>query len=137
MTRSVAEKLLIKPRTTLWTSETPRLSLIGPLPEGVHVVEDPTAATTAIVFASDERTVRAVFATHVEALRGVAALWILYPKANRTDVNRDSLWRILAEHGVRPITQIAVDDVWSALRFRNLNPAEAAPAASPALSTSH
>jgi hypothetical protein len=135
MTRSVAEKLLIKPRTTVWTSEASRLSLIGPLPDGVRVVDDPTAATTAIVFASDERTVRAVFAAHVDALRGVAALWILYPKANRTDVNRDSLWRILAEHAVRPITQIAVDDVWSGLRFRNLNATEAATAASPTSAT--
>jgi hypothetical protein len=135
MSRPVAEKLLIRAGTTLWTSDPSRLPLIGPLPAGVRVVDDPTAATTAIVFAPDERTVRAVFAAHVAALRGAAALWILYPKANRTDVNRDSLWRILADHGVRPITQIAVDDVWSGLRFRNLNPAEAATAHSPTAAT--
>jgi len=29
----------------------------------------------------------------------------------RTDINRDSLWPMVAEHGLRPITQIAVDEV--------------------------
>jgi hypothetical protein len=51
-------------------------------------------------------------------------LWVVYPKDNRTDLNRDSLWPILAAHGLRPITQVAVDDVWSALRFRPLKPGE-------------
>ena len=40
--------------------------------------------------------------------------------------NRDSLWPILAEHGMRPIAQIAVDEVWSALRFRALEEGEPA-----------
>ena len=39
------------------------------------------------------------------------AFWVAYPKGNRSDVNRDSLWPILAEHGMRPISQVAVDDV--------------------------
>jgi hypothetical protein len=35
-----------------------------------------------------------------------------------TDLNRDVFWEALEHLGVRPVTQIAVDDVWSALRFR-------------------
>jgi len=50
---------------------------------------------------------------------------IAYPKANKTDINRDSLWPILAEFGMRPISQVAIDDVWSALRFRVLRTGEA------------
>ena len=30
----------------------------------------------------------------------------------------------MADYGVRPITQVAVDEVWSALRFRPLNDQE-------------
>jgi hypothetical protein len=51
-------------------------------------------------------------------------LWVAYPKGNRADINRDTLWPILAEHGLRPITQVAVDGVWSALRFRPLKEGE-------------
>jgi hypothetical protein len=41
------------------------------------------------------------------------------------NVNRDTLWPILSDHGFRLISQVAVDDIWSALRFRPLNPGEA------------
>jgi hypothetical protein len=49
---------------------------------------------------------------------------VAYPKGNRADINRDSVWPILAEHGLRPIAQVSVDEVWSALRFRPLKPGE-------------
>ena len=55
------------------------------------------------------------------------ALWVAYPKANGADINRDSMWPILAEYEMRPISQIAVDDNWSAIRFRALKPGEARP----------
>ena len=35
-----------------------------------------------------------------------------------TDLHRDSLWEALKPTGWRPVTQVAIDDVWSALRFR-------------------
>ncbi len=41
-----------------------------------------------------------------------------YPKGNRTDINRDTLWPILGEHDMRPVTQVAIDDIWSAMQFR-------------------
>jgi hypothetical protein len=50
--------------------------------------------------------------------------WVAYPKANRADLNRDTLWPVLGEYGMRPISQVAVDEVWSALRFRPLKPGE-------------
>jgi hypothetical protein len=50
--------------------------------------------------------------------------WVAYPKANKADINRDTLWPILAERGMRPISQVAVDETWSALRFRDLKPGE-------------
>jgi hypothetical protein len=48
-------------------------------------------------------------------------LWFAYPKktgAIRTDITRDHGWTPLAEAGLIPVTQVAIDDTWSALRFR-------------------
>lgn len=47
-------------------------------------------------------------------------LWLAYPKAGQlgTDLNRDSLARAVREKGLEPVGQIAIDDVWSALRFK-------------------
>jgi len=46
--------------------------------------------------------------------------WVAYPKGGQlgTDLNRDSLAALLLGKGVRPVTQIAIDATWSALRFR-------------------
>jgi hypothetical protein len=124
-TKTVADKLLIKPNTTLWSSHPDRLGLLNPLPDGLSVVDAPAAATVALVFADDAAAIRDLIATHGDGLTEAATIWVAYPKGNRTDVNRDSLWPILAEHGLRPIGQVAVDDVWSALRFRPLQEGEA------------
>ncbi|WP_046729495.1 hypothetical protein [Streptomyces humi] len=54
------------------------------------------------------------------AARRDALAWVAYPKGGKlgTDLNRDTLAAALSEHGVRPVRQIAIDGIWSALRFR-------------------
>ncbi len=50
-----------------------------------------------------------------------ALLWIAYAKGGSkvpTDVNRDKLWEALSGTGWRPVRQVALDEVWSAMRFR-------------------
>jgi hypothetical protein len=123
--KTVAEKLLIKPGSSVWVSDEARRGLLGALPDGVSAASAPSAATTAIVFADDGATVRRRFVTDGDALARAATLWVLYPKGNKTDINRDSLWPILSEFGLRPVTQVSVDDTWSAVRFRPLQEGEA------------
>jgi hypothetical protein len=123
-TRSPAEKLLIKPDTTVWSSHPSRLDLVQPLPEDVRLVDRLEQATTALVFADDTGSLRDILAAHRDELARPSVFWVAYPKGNRTDLNRDSLWPILGEYGMRPITQVAVDEVWSALRFRPLKEGE-------------
>jgi hypothetical protein len=59
------------------------------------------------------------------ALPGVAGAasaiaWLAYPKAGKldTDLNRDILWRHMLGKGIQGVRQIALDEVWSAMRFR-------------------
>lgn len=51
-------------------------------------------------------------------------LWIAYPKSTSkkytTDINRDHGWSPVEEAGFRRVSQVAIDDDWSALRFRNV-----------------
>lgn len=123
-TKTVAEKLQIKPNTTVWSSDPAHVGLVEPLPEGVELVDRFDQATTALVFAPDAASLRSVLTAHEGQLRGPDAFWVAYPKANRADINRDTLWPILGDYGMRPITQVAIDDVWSALRFRPLKEGE-------------
>ncbi len=124
-TKSIAEKLLIRPNTTFWSSHPSRIDLIEPLPAGVRLVDGLGQATTAIVFADDGGSLRDILAAHKDELARPNTLWVAYPKANRVDINRDTLWPTLSEYGMRPIGQVAADEVWSALRFRPIREGEA------------
>jgi hypothetical protein len=47
--------------------------------------------------------------------------WISYPKGSsnvKTDINGDSLWEPLLEKGIRPVSQVSMEETWSAIRFR-------------------
>jgi hypothetical protein len=68
--QTVAEKLLIKPGSSLWNSHPARRELLGTLPAGVSDASDPAAASTAIVVADDASSVRDRFAADGAALRG-------------------------------------------------------------------
>lgn len=123
--KTVAERLLVKPNTTVWVSDRTRAELLTPLPEGARVVSSPAMASTAVVFVEDAASLHEVLDEQGDQLIAAETLWIAYPKGNRSDINRDSLWPIVAGRGMRPIGQVAVDEVWSALRFRPLREGEA------------
>jgi hypothetical protein len=51
-------------------------------------------------------------------------LWLAYPKGSSKrytcEFNRDTGWVSLGEAGFEPVRQVAVDEDWSALRFRQV-----------------
>ena len=58
MSKSAAQKLYIKPDTTVWVSHADRRHLIEPLPEGVTASKTLGAADVAVVFGMIERVTR-------------------------------------------------------------------------------
>jgi hypothetical protein len=57
----------------------------------------------------------------IQALKPGGLLWISYPKQSArlpTDITRDRGRDVLSRVGWGPITQISIDEVWSALRFK-------------------
>ena len=57
----------------------------------------------------------------LQALKPGGLLWFTYPKKTssiKTDITRDNGWEEVMNAGIRPVTQIAIDETWSALRFR-------------------
>jgi hypothetical protein len=124
-TKTVAAKLLVKPQTTVWVSDPAHRPLLEPLPDGAHHVENLKEADVAVVFAADAAAARSLLDRHRDQLTAPGVLWVAYPKGNKSDINRDTLWPIVGEYGLRPNSQVAVDEVWSALRFRPLKEGEA------------
>jgi hypothetical protein len=57
-------------------------------------------------------------------LIGDGQLCFVYPKGSskkfQCDFNRDTGWSVLGEKGFEPVHMVAIDDDWSALRFRRV-----------------
>jgi len=53
---------------------------------------------------------------------GDAAVWFAYPKGSskkyKSQISRDNGWNVLGREGLEPVRMVAIDEDWSALRFR-------------------
>jgi hypothetical protein len=78
----------------------------------------------AIAFAITQKELDTLSKTIAAATEGDAIVWIAYPKQRskkyRCEFNRDSGWTVLAAAGFEPVRQVAIDEDWSALRFRRV-----------------
>ena len=74
-----------------------------------------------LVFVHSVADVDRYAADAVAAVAGDGILWFCYPKKSsgvRTDIHRDTGWDALTALGYRPVRQVSIDEIWSALRFR-------------------
>lgn len=120
----LANKLLLKPAKLLALIAAPEgyRATLDPLPPGVQIVapeERPCDIVQA--FVRDQATLTEVAPKALRAVKAGGIVWFIYPKrtgAIVTDITRDVGWEPLHALGWRPVTQIAIDATWSALRFR-------------------
>lgn len=84
----------------------------------------PGDADFVLAFALTQAEVDALAAVFSEKTSGDAVLWIAYPKSSskryKCDFNRDTGWELLGKLGFEPVRQVAIDEDWSALRFRRV-----------------
>lgn len=74
-----------------------------------------------LIFVSNQATLQTYATPALAALQPAGVLWFAYPKQSAkvaTDIHRDKGWDVLNDLRYHPVTQIAIDPVWSALRFR-------------------
>lgn len=91
-------------------------------PNGLHLGLETTKsdANAVLVFAKNKAEVDKHAGSLITAALADKVAWIAYPKAGQlgTDLNRDLLWKHLDGKGIRPVRNVAIDETWSALRFR-------------------
>ena len=113
----LAAKLQIKPGTIVAAVGAPA---DGPDLAGLGSQGEPADAGAVIAFVRRKDELPAQAEAAIAAARDDRLAWVAYPKGGQlgTDLNRDSLAATLKTHGIQPVRQVALDDVWSALRFR-------------------
>jgi hypothetical protein len=113
----LAGKLQIKPGTAISTLAAPAG---GPDLSGLGQPAEPAEAGAVIAFVHRSDDLTGIAQPAIEAARNDKLAWIAYPKAGQlgTDLSGDALAAALVPEGIRPVRQVSLDDVWSALRFR-------------------
>lgn len=87
-------------------------------------IENISEADFAMIFASKQNEVDDFTNAIFPKLKGDAVLWICYPKGSsknyKCEFNRDTGWTVLGQLNMEPVRQVAIDEDWSALRFRKV-----------------
>ncbi len=81
----------------------------------------PVEIEAALVFGRKKAELEERLAKLVSRLGEDPLLWLCYPRIGAgvdSDLKREAVWAVGAPHGLKPVAQVAVDEVWSALRFR-------------------
>jgi hypothetical protein len=115
----MASKLQLRPGSAvavLGLPENVELEFAGQ----VQVAAEAATDCAILAFAIDGAALDTVAAPAIAAAREDRVAWIAYPKAGKlgTDLNRDILAAVAGMRGVQPVRQVAIDETWSALRFR-------------------
>ena len=98
------------------------LDELAPLPEDTAVETSGRGPFDFVqTFVSGKGDIKFYASKAIQALKPGGLLWFSYPKessAIKTDISRDNGWEPVYAAGFRPVTLVAIDNTWSALRFR-------------------
>ena len=119
----IAKKLGMKPgmQALIVAAPSGYLNLLSPLPEGMAVSAIPHGFYSFVqVFATTLSEIDKAAAVLSKHAAPKALVWIAYPKQTSgmdSDLNRDRIRERMSEMGWRTVSIVAIDQVWSALRF--------------------
>ncbi|WP_166244149.1 DUF3052 domain-containing protein [Paenibacillus turpanensis] len=100
------------------------VELKSELPSDLHTgIHEDTEYGFVLVFGTSNAALREAGKAAAGAVADDGLLWLCYPKKTSklykgSDCSRDTVAGLLAEEGFEPVRQIAIDEDWSALRFR-------------------
>ena len=79
----------------------------------------------ALVFAVNENQLKGILCEVLPALNEGGMFWIAYPKISSkiaTDLSRACSWDCVHNAGYQTVSEIALDHVWTAVRFQKTEP---------------
>jgi hypothetical protein len=86
-----------------------------------------------LAFVTRQKEVDQLAGSIVKIVKGDPVVWFAYPKGtskkyqSQSEINRDSGWQALKQAGFDTVRLVAIDEDWSALRFRRAEFIKASP----------
>lgn len=120
----LARKLGIKPGFSVLLINAPATAAdkLRPLPEAASLSTSVAGEFDAVLaFALNRAELDEASPRALAAIKPGGLLWMAYPKQSAkvpTDITRDRGWDVIKGAGWQPVSQVAIDETWSALRFR-------------------
>jgi len=121
---AVAKKLQVKPGTRWLFYAAPEsyLVTIEPLPEGAEALFEPGGDFDGVqLFVKNTTELKERLKLIMPVLKQDTIFWITYPKKSSgvpSDLEMMSSWDELAVYGYASVAAAAIDQTWTALRFR-------------------
>jgi hypothetical protein len=95
--------------------------------QGVTVrraVADVAEIGFSLAFVITQKDVDTLAKAVAKKAKGDAVVWFAYPKGTskryKSEINRERGWSVLGTLGFEPVRQVAIDEDWSATRFRRV-----------------
>lgn len=77
------------------------------------------------IFAESMEKASELVSQAMGALNADGVIWLCYPKGSskkyKTNINRDKSWEIFKPFEYEPVSLVAVNEDWSAIRFRHID----------------
>jgi len=121
---ALAKKLQIKPGAHVLVLDAPDgyLDGLAPLPDGVQLAERAHGHFDVVqAFVRTKADVDRRATIVVKSAKPGAVIWLCWPKASAhvaTDLSRDVLFGQAQQFGLRAVSNVSIDETWSALRFK-------------------
>jgi len=85
-------------------------------------LKDAAQIDFSLAFVTKQKEVDTLGKAIAKKAQGDAVIWFAYPKGSsknyKSEINRDSGWKVLGEAGFEPVRMVAIDEDFSAVRFR-------------------
>ena len=79
----------------------------------------------ALLFIQQKEEVAPLMSKLQAKLKGDVSLWFAYPKKSskkyKSNISRDAGWEALGENQFEAVRMVAIDEDWSAIRFRKVD----------------
>jgi hypothetical protein len=122
--KTIPQKLLLKPGRTMAIVNGPETVMpqFVVLPDFARMVEEIELADVVLVFIKNFTEFNAFFRPLTKRLKAETIFWVAFPKKSgtiSTDLDRDKLHVYAATLGWQGVSLVAIDEDWSAMRFKS------------------